>query len=230
LRAAAFRVQSRALVADQTIEPTQVAGFNQFYDEARGTESWSYGIGLDQSFSRRLFGGLELSTRDLEVPFVETNLATGVSELKRTDWKERFGRAYLYWAFRPYLSVSSEYLYEHFERNLESTGPEQIVDLTTHRLRLGGNVFDDSGFSAGLKATFVDQEGAVGSEDSIENVRDRFWVLDAALAYRLPKRYGRFTIEIRNLLNQQFRFQDTDPANPTIIPERFVFARFTLAF
>jgi hypothetical protein len=38
------------------------------------------------------------------------------------------------------------------------------------------------------------------------------------------------TVEIRNLLDQQFRFQDTDPANPSITPERFVFMRFTLAF
>lgn len=33
LRAAAFRVLKRTLITDQTLEPTQVAGFNQFFDE-----------------------------------------------------------------------------------------------------------------------------------------------------------------------------------------------------
>jgi outer membrane receptor protein involved in Fe transport len=135
---------------------------------------------------------------------------------------------YLYWAPRPYFSASAEYLYEDFERNREFIGIENIVDLTTNRLRLGVNLFDRSGLSAGLRATFVDQEGKVGF--SAENVSDHFWVLDAAVGYRLPKRYGRVTIEIRNLLDQQFRFQDTDPVNPSFTPERFLFARFTLTF
>ena len=32
LRAAAFRTLKRTLITDQTLEPTQVAGFNQFFD------------------------------------------------------------------------------------------------------------------------------------------------------------------------------------------------------
>jgi tetratricopeptide (TPR) repeat protein len=231
LRAAAFQVLSRALVAGRTIgtlEPTQVAGFNQFYNEVQSTKSWNYGIGLDQKFSRTLFGGAEFSGRDIELPFSEFDRETGRLVPKRTDWNERFGRAYLYWAARPHLSVSTEYLYEDFERNPEATGLEEIVNLITHRLCLGANLFNDSGFSVGLRATVVDQEGEVG--DPVESVSDHFWVLDAAVGYQLPKRYGRVTVEIRNLLDQQFRFQDTDPANPSITPERFVFMRFTLAF
>jgi hypothetical protein len=39
LRAAAFRVLKRTLITDQTLEPTQVAGFNQFFDDANLTEA-----------------------------------------------------------------------------------------------------------------------------------------------------------------------------------------------
>ena len=52
LRAAAFRVLKRTLVTDQTLEPTQVAGFNQFYDDFNGTEAWRYGGAIDQKFSQ----------------------------------------------------------------------------------------------------------------------------------------------------------------------------------
>ena len=40
LRAAAFRVLKRNFVASQTLEPTNVAGFNQFFNDINGTKSW----------------------------------------------------------------------------------------------------------------------------------------------------------------------------------------------
>jgi len=59
---------------------------------------------------------------------------------------------------------------------------------------------------------------------------DQFWVFDASIGYRLPKRWGLITIEAKNLFNEEFNFQDTDPANPRIYPERLILAKFTLAF
>ncbi len=41
LRMAAFRTMTRTLISKQTIEPTQVAGFNQFYDDQPGTDAGS---------------------------------------------------------------------------------------------------------------------------------------------------------------------------------------------
>ena len=47
LRVAALQTVKPALIASQTIQPTQVAGFNQFFDDINGTRSWLYGAGLD---------------------------------------------------------------------------------------------------------------------------------------------------------------------------------------
>ena len=63
LRAAAFRVFKRTLPTEQTIEPTQVAGFNQFFDDPIATKSWRYGGAVDQKFSQSVFGGVEFSRR-----------------------------------------------------------------------------------------------------------------------------------------------------------------------
>jgi len=68
-RAAAFRVLERSLVSEQTLEPTQVAGFNQFYEDGATTDSWRYGIGWDQRISEQVHGGLEWSRRDIDIPF-----------------------------------------------------------------------------------------------------------------------------------------------------------------
>ena len=69
LRAAAFRVLKRTLITDQTLEPTQVAGFNQFFDDLNATDAWRFGAAVDQRFLRTLFGGGEFSARLLSVPF-----------------------------------------------------------------------------------------------------------------------------------------------------------------
>ena len=68
LCAAAFRVFKRTLITDQTVEPTQVAGFNQFFDEINGTKYWRYGVGIDQKFPGNIFGGVEFSRIGLESP------------------------------------------------------------------------------------------------------------------------------------------------------------------
>ena len=48
--------------------------------------------------------------------------------------------------------------------------------------------------------------------------------------YRLPKRRGLITLEVKNVADEDFNFQDTDPANPSIQLERLVIARVTLSF
>ena len=79
LRGAAFRVLKRTLITDQTLEPTQVAGFNQFFDDFDLTEAWRYGGAIDQKFTKSLFGGVEFSKRDLTVPnsWIEGSLQPG---------------------------------------------------------------------------------------------------------------------------------------------------------
>ena len=93
LRAAAFRAFKRTLITNQTLEPTQVAGFNQFYDDNESTESRRYGIAVDQKFSNTVFAGLEFSRRDLDVPITFTNPFTAMTEVKRHGWREYLARS-----------------------------------------------------------------------------------------------------------------------------------------
>ncbi|MFQ5759695.1 MAG: FecR domain-containing protein [Acidiferrobacterales bacterium] len=169
VRAAAFRVLKRTLASDQTLEPTQVAGFNQFFDDGEGTDAKRYGVAVDQKFSSQLYGGIELSKRDLEVPFnviPPPPPAPQVSEVREVDWKEYLNRAYLYWALRPWLAASVELQYEKFERDPEFVGTEEITKLTTHRIPFGVNLYYPSGFIVRIQATYVDQEGDFGDPAS----------------------------------------------------------------
>jgi hypothetical protein len=59
---------------------------------------------------------------------------------------------------------------------------------------------------------------------------DRFWTVDASLGYRLPQQHGVIALEARNALNNHFRFQDSDPAETTILWRRTVTLHLSLAF
>jgi outer membrane receptor for ferrienterochelin and colicin len=148
------------------------------------------------------------------------------------DWKEYLGRVYLYWTPYRWLSLSAEYHYEKFDRDKEFVAG--IEEVKTHRFPLGINFSHPSGISAWLQATYYDQEGKFlplhlpPGSSSIKG-SDTFWVVDASISYRLPKRYGVITIGAKNLFDESFNYQDTDPANPLIQPEQFIFARFTLS-
>ncbi|MEN8205014.1 MAG: FecR domain-containing protein [Pseudomonadota bacterium] len=229
VRAAAFRTLQRLTsISPQTIEPTQVAGFNQLYEGADGEQAWRYGLALDHSFSNSLYGGAEFSYRDLEVP--STSITTG--ELSDADWNEQLARAYLYWAPHPQLALNAEYQYERFDRDPEFPGVEQISDLKTHRLPLGVSWFSPGGLIGKLSTTYVNQDGEFGlglAGNQTERDSDNFWIVDASLGYRLPKRYGIVSLGVLNLLDEEFKFQDTDPALPQIAPERTVLLKFTLA-
>jgi Flp pilus assembly protein TadD len=224
VRAAGFRVLKRPVVANQTIEPTQVAGFQQFFDDPEGTDSKEYGIGIDQKFSSDFFGGLEFTRRDLEIPVLVTGPPTVTLEQKA---EYRTARAYLYWTPATWIAASAQYYLDRSD-SIDPNAPT----INTHRVPLELKFFHPAGFFANLKATYIDQYGTflnVSSGD-FESGRDQFWIWDASVGYRLPKRLGILTIGVLNLLDRGFQFQEIDPMNPFIQPKRFIFSKLTLAF
>ena len=225
LRGAAFRTRQRTLTSSQTIEPTQVAGFNQFFADSDGTSAWRYGLGADIVAARGLYLGGEFSWRDLDV---FGQISGPDAEVVKANWKEQLGRFYVYWAPYSWLALTADYLYERLDRDADFFNGGVETTLETHRLPLGIAFFHSSGFTARFRATYVHQSGHFGVPAEAKG--DSFWVADATLAYRLPKRWGIISIEGRNLFDQRFNFQDTDPANPQLIPDRVVLLRFTLAY
>jgi outer membrane receptor protein involved in Fe transport len=166
----------------------------------------------------------------MKVPFFDQNLVTFEFELKEDKWDEWMGRAYLYWTPHEWLGLSAEYQYEDLKRQDLTDG---LIRAETHRFPLGVNFFHPSGLSFGLKATYYDQDGKyersviIGAPD--EKADDNFWLVDASISYRFPKRYGFFTLGVTNLFDEDFDYYDIDFQNPSIQPDRFIFGKVTLA-
>jgi hypothetical protein len=229
LRGAWFRTLKRTLVTDQTLEPTQVAGFNQFFDDPSATRSEVWGAAVDQRFGKKAFGGFAYSERDLTIP--QLLLEDGVTwTLSEKPGEERLARAYLFGAPHPWLTLGAEYAYEEFELD-----PELFFSFSTvktHRVPLSVRFFHPSGLSAYVGATYLKQEGEFRPAAEFDFVPgDRsFWVVDAGLRYRLPKRYGFVVAGVNNLTDETSTYEATDSKNLSIRPGRVVYARVVLAF
>lgn len=230
VRCAAFKTLHRRLIYAQTIEPTHVAGFNQFFDDFEGAAAWNYGIGLDQKFSETVFTGLQFFNRNLEVPFVAIDPTTGSTQILEDDWQEKIGSAYLHWLPFKWGSLGVEYYYEEYTHE-QWEGPQGIQKLTTHRVTPEINYFHPCGVSVNLQASYVDQKGDFGSNMfGFAYDSDQLWVVDLSLRYRLPNRLGHLKFEVKNLFDEQFQFLDTDPASPRFLPKQQIIGSFTVMF
>ena len=160
-----------------------------------------------------MFGGVEYSERDLTIPqlLLEDGLTWATFE-RAGD--ERLARAYLFGAAHPWLTLGAEYQYEDFELDPELFFSVQqgqdapgaalravLPPVRARRLRrrdlpeAGGRVPDRS-----TSSTFVPGDRS-------------FWVVDAALRYRLPKRYGFLVAGVNNLTDETSTYEATDPRN-----------------
>jgi Tfp pilus assembly protein PilF len=233
VRAAGFRALKRSLITDQTLEPTQVAGFNQFYDDLASTDAWRYGIAMDQKFSQQVFGGVELSRRDLTVPFPYTDTTTlpPTTTLQRADWQEDGGRAYLFMTPSKRVALSMAYQYQRLNRSYSpATGLESVSEIRAHKLPLGIRYFTASGWTYGLKGTYVHENYDSGGTPvpGVSKQSSDFWVVDASVSYRLAGRRGFVAFGGTNLLDNNFAYQQIDALNPTMQPARMIYGRVTL--
>ena len=231
------------MIAEQTLEPTQVAGFAQFFDDLDGTKAKRYGIGLDATLrqprrqsplSAGLYAGFEISKRDLEVPLVEGTTGAITPE----DQREDLDRVYLYWTPRPAWAVRTEYQFERFKRK-DTLGLDLPTQVETTTVPVFVSYFRGAGRAAGLfaqvGATFVHQDVDLAPTSTFVEDSEDFVVVDAAIGYRLRRRRGILSMEVRNLFDEDFLFQDAniqraEPSNPRFIPDRTIIGRVTLSF
>ncbi len=247
LRFAYVESVSRLSFTSQTLEPTQVAGFNQFFDEKEGTISRRVGIGLDQKFNQSLYGGIEVSYRTLYIPrsFILLNGEENMPFENRDDERqsETLARSYLYWTPISSVTLSAEYFLEIRDRDLDEFSFSPIPsDLTTHQVPLTISYFSSTGFYAKARTTFVKQNVKFAStSDRSDNYgSENFVTLDTILGYRLPKRSGVFEFGIRNILDERYQFANINLGFPEpdlvnfrtsssrFAPERTIFGRFIL--
>jgi hypothetical protein len=211
-----------------------VAGFAQFYDDTNGAVSRRYGLGLDRVISAHWYGGAELTYRKVSWPIQDLEEYGDGVDVPRT---EQWHRLYLYLLANERWALRTEYRYEHIEQSEALAGNRGgtagFTWVTTQSIPLGINYFHPGGWLMQAAATYYDQRGEFAADPNFFTFRsghDRFCLLDTLIGYRLSKSRGSFAIGVNNLLNRHFRFQETDPEQRFLYPERLLFGRVSWAF
>ncbi len=240
IRAGAYYRLSPAIGRLQTVEPTQVAGFNQFFNDPGGTWSLNYGVGVDQTFAHNLFGGFSLIRRHLDVPQPYCNtptsfsgcgfqVATDVVERNSKDW---VGTAYLNSTLGDRLALSVEYGYEQKDFDYTQVSQTGLFEdfQETQRLRPQARLIFPFGLFATARATRynqrVDQFDDLASSARTQMTSD-FWLGDLQIGYRLPDRWGSITVDAYNITDREFTFYRSSleervvPARTIIVSLRF---------
>ena len=235
LRGAYAQVVKPPLATNRTIEPTQIAGFNQYFDDVNGAVSERYGFGVDWQVNSKIFVGAEVTWRDLEVPY------SFFGERLFSTQEEATHRVYLNALPHERVPVSVEFIYDKFEAAVapRTTVPfTQIpLKLETFRVPVSVRYFDPTGFFAGVRGTYVNQEVTRAAGVTLPSGKSDFFILDAHAGYRFPNRRGSISLAAQNLLDENFRYQDDgfrefgdDPSTGPYFPSLSVLGRLTLNF
>ena len=240
LRAAYVQAVKPPLATNRTIEPTQVAGFNQYFDDRNGTISERYGLGFDWKVAHNIFVGGEATWRHLDTPFVDIASNTG----EFVNHNEQTHRLYLNALPHPRVATSIELVYDKFgggypsfftnEDRQESEFPLKVKTLS---VPVTVRYFDPSGFFAGVRGTYVNQEVKRVSGSIFAGGQSDFFVVDADVGYRFPHQRGSVSLAVRNLFDQDFKYQDDgfrefgdDPSTGPYFPDLTILGRLTINF
>ena len=228
IRAAAFGGVKRPLIGSQTIEPTSIAGFNQFFDDINGATYWRYGIGLDQKFSNTFFAGTEISYRGIA--------SKGIAGLG-TQTVERVSRSYINWAPSTSVAVNLSYEWEAADSNRNAFNAGNFANIRTHTLPFEIRLFPNQNVFIAVRETLVHQSGEfsmVGDEfeggQAVAPGSSEFVVTDFSIGYKFPHRLGVVQLQLRNVTNETFRYQSLDGRTDTLSRGRAAFIRTTFSF
>ncbi|MCB0331132.1 MAG: hypothetical protein KDD70_15795, partial [Bdellovibrionales bacterium] len=220
VRGAYFRNLGASSINDiGTIEPTVVGSFVQLLGDLPGVRSETYGIGVDYKLPKNFYTGIEYTYRDLDRDdiFVVTDFTTDATNLTDTyslrkevgpdRERENLIRYYLYGV----LTDQWTSLLEYRRDSIESLDADEQNDID--RVRMGARYFSPHRWFALTDIDWYNQHRI--NLPGFENGTEDFWVVNAGVGYRFPKRHGQARLQLVNLLDESFNFASrsrfTDP-------------------
>jgi tetratricopeptide (TPR) repeat protein len=250
LRLAAFRNRMSVILPSlyETLEPTQIIGFNQLYDDYNKTDYWAYAAEYKHQLSHNLHAGFSSVFRELEteiglvdfstLPPGKTSQVIEHDDLNTVFWLNLTTSPF--WSFGVEYSYNRSDLAKNIQTNSVVLAPDGVLELKTHQLPISISYYHPLGFSTTLTATYYNQEGEFVNKTGTETQHgeDNGVSTDLAFNYRFPNRRGSVSLGINNIFDRQINFEDRDGydiSNPELTAspssftgERFVFGKITV--
>lgn len=204
LRGAVFQTVKHRLIFDQSLEPTTVAGFNQAFQDFNGTRSTAYGLGADWQPLPWLWLGGEASWRDLEQPLSHDPGQPGAF-FEMFDGSEGSVRGYIGGTLGPQVAAGIGAQYLMLEQGDTDGGN---AELETLLVPASLRWFHPSGAFAAAEAVYYNQDLTERSTGGVESADTQGVVINLAAGLRLPDQRGLLSLEVRNLLDRDVKFQE----------------------
>src|SRR6185503_6297418 len=175
--------------------------------------------------SARLLAGWEASHRDTVTGILDP-FAPPEAQLQNVTFRARTHQAYVYWTPHDRIGFSAKLEHSRYSSSPTLNGIPlfNYSDLTIERVPIELRYFSPSGLVLGFRTSHIRDRGTfvmtTPVPDTLAPGADRFWLVDAFVGYRLRNRRGLLSLNADNLLDRRFRFQDVDPEDTTLIPER----------
>lgn len=231
LRAAAFRTLKRDFAADQTIEPTQIAGFNQFLDDINAADAKNYGIALDSNIALDTWIGISSQIRKSDYP-VQSSVT---DDIIRQNQDENWYSAYWYHLLTDFAALRVGYDYQKFEFEQPEGASDVLLALQSHRVPFSFRFFPGQRLSFAYGLNYYNQriESSILDIDTLTTAqiseRKEVWVSNVSLEYKLPKRFGALSLGVENLTDKKEEIAVANTETLDFYPARFIFARIQLS-
>jgi tetratricopeptide (TPR) repeat protein len=219
MRVAAFRSLKRRVVTGQTIEPTGIFGFNQYFsgiDDLNGADARALGVALTHRILPRLSFASEWSLRKLKL------FAAQIGSDEDATLSESPLLARLFWTPADSLAISAGLESYLLKAPAGAIAPSLLLRSRTTSLPLEVRYFDRSGFFSALKSTSLHQSGSFFDFATGEYApgKSSGTFVNASLGYRLPRRAGLISVEVTNLFDRTMQLQEVNPQNSTVSRRR----------
>ncbi|GAA3961085.1 TonB-dependent receptor domain-containing protein [Allohahella marinimesophila] len=231
-RLAAFRTFRREPVAKQTIEPTSIAGFNQFEDDFDTADAKNYGLGVDARTGPATFTGVQLMLRELDF-----RIAGGNETIQAASGsvREKSAEVYLNHIVNPWLTLSSRLLFDHAHLPYLQGAVGETDRRKTTRLPLAAHLFHQR-WQLTLEAEYLRQQTRTSLlnietlQTASQRGRESVWIGNIALQYRLPRRFGMVEAGIDNVGDVERTIIRSDGDFLQFYPGRFLYGRVQFSF
>lgn len=227
LRLAAFRTIKPRVVDGQTLAPVTLAGFPLLFSgtgELNGTDSEFLGIALERKFARGLTVGVQANQRTLNYS------ARQLGASMDSDVTEQNAQLYLYKTFGKGVAARVGYNYRHLDGSDEVQNPFFTSASETHQVPLGVQWFLGNGLNLGAQTSYFNQRGTfLNSAQGYVEGNSQFWLTDAWVTYKLPRRLGAISFQVNNVFDQRFQFQEINPQNSLLPRKRVMLIKVELA-
>jgi len=233
--AAIYKNFKRYLATKQTIEPTNILGSNQFYEDLSGTISKNKSAYINFTPNDIFSFGVSGLIRDAESPVYED--LTG--DVSRYDIRQTFGSVYGAYMPTPQMALTIKYLYEDYDfSDLPSIDLNTLASSITRSVPVAISYFLNKNWSLNLEERYINQINnlnlsVITEDDLILNEKisrkESGAITTFSIKRKLPNRLGELQIGAQNLFDSKKQYVGSNLDFLRTYPERFIFARVQLS-